>query len=44
MGKTMGTVVQVAEVGRIKCKWGVELDLTFDREVVEKLQRSQRGE
>jgi hypothetical protein len=40
----MGTVVQVAEVGRIKREWSVELDLTFDREVVEKLQRSQRGE
>lgn len=39
MGKAMGTVVHVAEMGWFKREWGVELYLTFDREVMEKLQR-----
>lgn len=36
MGKAMRAIVQV---GRIEREWSVELDLTFDREVVEKAQR-----
>jgi hypothetical protein len=43
MGKTVSAIVHVAEVGRIKCERCVELDLTFNREVVEKLQRLQSG-
>ena len=35
----MRTVVRVGDVGRIKCERCVELDLTFNREVVEELQR-----
>ena len=45
MGKTVGAVVHVVEVGRFERKWSVKLHLTFDREVVEKLQRLQcRGQ
>ena len=43
MGKAARAVVRVGDVGRIKREWGVKLDLAFDREVVEKLQRLQCG-
>lgn len=38
-GKAVGTVVLVDEVVWFKREWSMELDLTFDREVMEKLQR-----
>lgn len=38
MCKAVTTIVHVAEVGRFKLEWGVELYLAFDREVVERLQ------
>ena len=37
MGNAVGVVIRVAEVGRFKREWGMELYLTFDREVVERL-------
>jgi hypothetical protein len=40
VSKAMRTTVQVAEVDWIKREWGMELDLTFNCKVVEKLQRS----
>ena len=39
MSKAVCAIVRVDDVGRIKCEWGMELDLTFDREVMEGLQR-----
>lgn len=39
MGEAVCAVVRVGDVGRIERQWGVELDLTFNCEVVEELQR-----
>ena len=39
MGKPVCAVIRMGDVGRIEREWSVELDLTFNREVVEKLQR-----
>ena len=32
------TVCAVTRTGRIECEWSMELDLTFDREIMERLQ------
>lgn len=37
MGKAMYVVTRINDVGRIEREWRVELDLTFNREVVERL-------
>ena len=39
MSEAVCTGVRVGDVGRVKRKRGVELDLTFNREVMEMLQR-----
>ena len=39
MGKAVCAVIRMGDVGRIEREWGVELDLAFNREVVERLQR-----
>lgn len=39
VGKAVCAVVRIGDVGRIKREWGVELDLTFNCEVVERSQR-----
>jgi len=39
VSKAVCAVVRLGDVGRIKRERGMELDLAFDREVMERLQR-----